>query len=198
MRRHSTFRGAMIGLCLLGPSTALLDGCGGNRIIMNLDLDSFMTAEERSFDYLGVNPGGDFQQRSPVETVTTPEGLKELTQLDRMVIDVVAQLDNREVVGEVDMAVRVDVHLAASDDPAELWAQDALLLSLEGELQGGEISEIAGVFDAESSLDLFQEHDTLYLGLVFNLQHQSGLGVVNGHAEITRLHLRVEAREDLL
>ncbi len=197
MRKTTKTRAAILALAVLGPVLAL-PGCGGNRIVLNLDLDSFMPLEERSFDYLGVNPGADFQERSGVETVTTLDGLRDLTQLDRMVLDIVVNLDNREVLGEVDMAIQVDVHVAASDRPEDIWSPSARLVSLDGLLQGGRTSEIADVFDAESALDLFRDHDTIYLGLVFNLEHLSGVGVVNGHAEITRLHLRVEGREDLL
>lgn len=173
----------------------LLPGCGGNRVIINLDMDSFMAIEDRQFDYIGINPGGTFTETSPIEPVSTPEGLKELVDLEEMTVDLVVELDNTEAVGEVTLAVRVDVFLAASE--TNFYVPANLLVSLEGLLDGGSVSELGDVFDVEDFLTLFQDHDTLYMGLRVQVEHASGLGVINGHAEITRLHLHVEARENL-
>jgi len=94
--------------------------------------------------------------------------------------------------------VMVDVHLAASDQPLQFWQPENRLVRLQGILNGGEISTLEEVFDAAEFLELFQEHDSLYLGLAFHLEHIDGLGAVQGEAEVTRLHLHVEAKEDMM
>lgn len=176
----------------------LLTACGGNRVILNLDMDSFMPLEERLFEYPLIDPGGSFTHDSSIEPVVTPEGMKDIITLEEMQLDLQVVLDNTDVVGIMSMAVIVDVHLAASSQPAQFWQPANRIARLQGVLTGGEISTLEDVFDAADYLDLFQENDTLYLGLSFHLEHVDGLGMVQGEAEVTRLHLHVEAKENMM
>ncbi len=184
------------GFALTLGGGLLLAGCGGNRIILNLDMDSFMSSEERSFEYLGINPGGNWDQRSPIETIATPEGLKEVAELEEMLVDLRIDMDNSQVPLDVSMDVTLEVFLASSQ--TGIWDGQNRFVTLDGQLNGGTVSSLEGIFPADDFLELFQEHDELYIGLWLHLEHQSGMGIIEGTAELTRLHLRVEARENIL
>ncbi len=194
--RNGIGRYALKGFMLILGVVFLLSACGGNRIILNLDMDSFMSSEERSFEYLGINPGGDWNNRSPLETITTPEGLKEIAELEEMLVDLKIDLDNSLVAEDVVMNVSLEVYLASSQ--TGIWESQHRFVTLDGNLDGGELSSLEGVFPADEFLDLFQDHDQLYVGLWLHLEHVSGMGIIEGRAELTRLHLHVEARENLL
>jgi hypothetical protein len=174
----------------------LLSACGGNRIVLNLDMDSFMSVDERSFEYIGINPGGNWEHRSPLETIATPEGLKEVAELEEMLVDLKIDLDNSQVSAGVAMNVSLEVYLASSQ--TGIWEAQNRFVTLDGNLDGGALSSLEGVFPADDFLELFQSHDQLYVGLWLHLEHVSGMGIIQGTAELTRLHLHVEARENLL
>ena len=175
----------------------LLPGCGGNRIIINLDVDSFIPEDERSFDYILLPFQDDWEQNSPIEPVETPEGQREIVQLEDMSIRTTVRFDNSNVIGEVQMGFTLDVFVAGHDSVAVFWSEENRLLSLGGTLTGGEITEIEEEVDVASFLGLFQAHDRVYVGLALSLERDAGVGIVDGEALVTRLHLHVEARESL-
>lgn len=189
---HRMRRPAALAALLLPLGLA----CGGNRTTINLDLDSFIDEADRSFTYL-VLPGEFSETPSPIEEVETPSGLRDALALESLTVDIQLVMDNTNVLGSVTMDARMDVYVAADDDPLTFWDAGNRLASLEGRLTGGEVNTLEEVLDVDDFLDLFQEHDTVYLGLLFRLDHVSGTGVVDGDALLTRLHLRAVGKEDL-
>ncbi|MCB1162515.1 hypothetical protein KDL67_07470 [bacterium] len=192
MNWHRMRRSAALATLLLPLGLA----CGGNRTTINLDLDSFIDEADRSFTYL-VLPGEFSETPSPIEEVETPSGLRDALALESLSVDMQLMLDNTNVIGAVNMRARMDVYVAADDDPASFWDTANRLVSLEGTLNGGEVNTLEQVFSADGFLDLFQQHDIVYVGLLFRLDHLSGTGAVDGDALLTRLHLRAVGREDL-
>ncbi len=170
--------------------------CGDNRAIINVDLDSFIAEEDRRFAYL-VLPAGLHTATSPIESVETPAGLRDVATLEGMTADLQIRLDNRAVLGEITMGVQLEVFVAADDDPLHFWDAEHRLAVLSGELRGGNIDFLEERFAAGDFLPLFREHETVYVGLRFALEHRGGTGAIDGEALVTGLDLRIEARESL-
>jgi hypothetical protein len=183
------------------PAAILLAAaCGGNRVIINLDMDSFMPLEDRSFAYElpGVAPGEVFEDQSPIDALQTPEGLNDALDFEAMTVALSLALDDATVMGgDVTMDVSIRVYLAADDDPALFWQPDNLLVELAGLHTSGTTSVLEDVVDVGDFLELMQDNQEIYMGVWLRVEQQSGLGLVQGDAVVTRLHLHLEGREDV-
>jgi len=188
-------------LRLAVPAALLLAvACGGNRVIINLDMDSFMPLADRSFAYElpGVAPGEVFEDRSPIDALQTPEGLTEALDFEAMTVALALALDDETVMGSpVTMDIHIQVYLAADDDPVDFWQPANLLVELAGTHTSGTSSVLEGVVDVGDFLELLQENEEVYFGVELRVEQLSGLGLVQGDAVVTRLDLHLEATEDM-
>lgn len=188
-------------LRLAVPAAALLAAaCGGNRVIINLDMDSFMPLADRSFEYVlpGVAPGEVFEDRSPIDPLQTPEGLNEALDFESMTLALSLGLDDTTVAGDdVTMDILIRVFLAADDEPAAFWQPANLLVELSGTHTSGTGSVLEDVVDVAGFLELLQENEEVYFGVELRVEQRSGVGLVEGDAVVTRLHLHLEALEDV-
>lgn len=183
-------------LLLLGA----LSACANNRVFVNLDMASFMSPEDRSFAYLlpGLVPGESFADTSGVSEIEVPEGINNVLDLQEMSLDLRMTLDTTEIVGQVAMTYRIEVYVAARVEPAELWREENKLVALNGPIVGGTVTTIGedGI-DVSRFIDLFKQNETIYLGSVLGIRHDSGIGLIDGTGEITRLALHIVSRTDL-
>jgi hypothetical protein len=156
--------------------------------------------EDRSFDYElpGVAPGEVFEDRSPIDGLQTPEGLNEALDFEAMTAALSLALDDETVMGsDVTMDIRIRVYLAADDDPGTFWQPANLLVELAGMHTSGTTSILEDVVDVGDFLELLQDNEEIFMGVWLRVEQQTGLGLVQGDAVVTRLHLHLEAREDM-
>ena len=177
----------------------LLLGCGGNLIFINLDMDSFMPVEDRSFYYIlpGVFPGEVYEEYSPISDIETPEGINEVFDLQAMSLDISVELRDETWSPGVIMNLSIYVYLDDQNDPAGFWQEENRLLSLSGQHIAGVETELSDAIDVADFLELFQENELLYMGVLFTIEQDpaSALGLIEGTAFITELNLHIEARE---
>lgn len=70
-------------------SGLLLSACGGNHIILNLDLDSFVDPDEALlvFTLPGSAPGESVEVYSEINTIRMPKGADLIVAFDAMALD---------------------------------------------------------------------------------------------------------------
>ncbi|MDP6669998.1 MAG: hypothetical protein QF492_08880 [Candidatus Krumholzibacteria bacterium] len=181
----------------------LVASCGGNRIILNLDLDSFMDEESRTFHYefeIPVAlPPDQVDQVPPVseenyEPVTLPAELRDIVNLDVFEFDYRFELSDELLSGDVALEILIEVYLSESEE--HLWDYSSRLLEIPHDIApGGEAEVLEGSFGGEAFVDLFQNHEEALLGLRFRAKYQGGSGQVEGEVLALQLHAHIEGQE---
>jgi hypothetical protein len=187
-------RRSLIGLLLLSCAA-----CAGGRIVVNLDIWSFVDPGDLDTSYAADVPAG--LGYSPLLTVVSPtrvdlvEGLGTAATLEEGVLTVAGRIVNRE--GRA--RVRLRLHLGR--DAAAAAASTTPVLEVEVEIEPDTVHEFEGATALdEAALDLFARK-SVYVRIDGQARFPGTLGTVEhveGDAELTDVRARLVGREDLI
>lgn len=185
------------GRLLVAAMALFIVACGGGRIILNLDIHSFLADDEKLAPYdEDVAPGVGWL---PLLTIVPPteinliEGMGSVTVLEEGVITIGGNLHN--VLGTA--TARLRVHVAATAQ--EVLVSVSPLFSTVVSVTPDTTTPFAGsvVFD-DATLDLFGG-DSVWVRVDIQVQVPSATQStqVQGEAELTELRARLVSAENL-
>lgn len=160
-------------------------GCGKNRVLIDVDVTSFISDEDLSSTYStgGLIPPDSLTQDSPVIEVVLMEGSQDFVNAEELSIDVDIEYDTDTGDGDASFT------LYFADTPEAVF-NTAPVTTVPATLISGSVTNATARFEADQRLiDLFTQ-ERAYMGLRFNYK-PSTLVALEGVYTITNLMAHV-------
>jgi hypothetical protein len=177
-RRHTTIL-AVLAL------TGILLGCGKNRVLIDVDVTSFISEQELSSTYStgGLVPPDSMTVDSPVIEVVLMEGSQDFVDAEELSIDVGIEYDTQSGDGDASFTVFF------ADSPQAVF-NTAPVTTVPAVLVSGGVTNATATFEADQRIiDLFTQ-ERAYMGLRFNYRPASNVAL-QGVYTITNLMAHV-------
>ena len=196
--KNSTRHHLKLSRVLVAFAAILLVACAGGTIVLNLDILSFVSEQDTSTSYSATVPGtGTWIPVGgliPPTKVDLLEGLGTAALMQEGTLSLVGQFDNQT--GQAD--VRFDLFLGAT--AADATASTTPIMSVEASVQDATVTPVSGSTEVDkATLDLFSGNEVwLRVDIYARVPGGPALTTLSGTANLTDLHARLLAKEDLI
>jgi hypothetical protein len=187
MRASRSFRSAALAAVVVVLATALGASCGKNRVLLDVDVRSFMNEGDLVNPY-EAPPGLPFSTRLDSIPVNLVEGFQDFGTAESATLDIALAYDNTSGQGHGRFLLRF------AADPASLWSTPAVA-ALDVDLVPGVVSTSQARIQADQRLlDLFTSK-RFWMGVDLEWQ-PAGLDPLRGTATITQIHAHLVSTLD--
>jgi hypothetical protein len=165
--------------------TGVMLGCGKNRVLIDVDVTSFIAEEDLTSTYStgGVIPPDSMTVDSPVIEVVLLEGSQDFVDAEELSIDVGIEYDTESGDGDASFTVYF------ADTP-EMVFQTEPVTTVPATLISGSVTSATATFEADQRvIDLFTQ-ERAYMGLRFNYRPTNSVAL-EGIYSITNLTAHV-------